>query len=113
MSFANILLLAALQVATIASAQTHRFFPGMHVESIGELIPRRLYDNASECTIRDTCGECFGFGYVLCDNSGCFNPDDGEQCCKDGCMFLQIRCRMDTVEFLADRSRYRHVRWAG
>ncbi|KAL4756779.1 uncharacterized protein BDW70DRAFT_153903 [Aspergillus foveolatus] len=56
MSFANILLLAALQVATIASAQTHRFFP------------------------------CFGFGYVLCDNSGCFNPDDGEQCCKGGYM---------------------------
>ncbi|KAL4777793.1 hypothetical protein BDW60DRAFT_202672 [Aspergillus nidulans var. acristatus] len=86
MSFANILLLAALQVATIASAQTHRLFPGMHVESIGELIPRRLFDNASECTIRDTCGECFGFGYVLCDKSGCFNPDDGEQCCKGGYM---------------------------
>ncbi|KAL4818887.1 hypothetical protein BDW67DRAFT_145344 [Aspergillus spinulosporus] len=84
MSFANILLLAALPVATIASAQTHRLFPGMHVEAIGELVPRRLYDNASECTIRDTCGECFGFGYVLCDRSGCFNPDDGEQCCKDG-----------------------------
>ncbi|KAL4998001.1 hypothetical protein BDV10DRAFT_77792 [Aspergillus recurvatus] len=88
MAFCHILLLAALQVASIASAQSHRLLPGVHVEAItvGELAPRRLFDNASECTIRDTCGECFGFGYVLCDNSGCFNPDDGEQCCKGGTM---------------------------
>ncbi|KAL4981714.1 hypothetical protein BDW68DRAFT_192741 [Aspergillus falconensis] len=60
-------------------AQSDRLLPGVHVEvlAIGELVPRRLFDNASECTIRDACGECLGFRLRSCM---CVGPDD--PCCS-------------------------------
>ncbi|OJJ01181.1 hypothetical protein ASPVEDRAFT_52188 [Aspergillus versicolor CBS 583.65] len=72
--------------STLASAQSHKLLPGYPIAYTSELTPRRLFDNSSACTASDTCGECFGLGYVLCDDAGCFNPDDGEQCCKGGGM---------------------------
>lgn len=81
----SLLLFSAL---VSAQFQSHRLIPGFPTEAgyTGELVPRRLFDNFSECTASDTCSECFGLGYVLCDDAGCFNPDDGEQCCKGGGM---------------------------
>lgn len=80
--------LSLLLFSAFVSAQSHRLVPGFPTEAgyTGELVPRRLFDNFSECTASDTCSECFGLGYVLCDDAGCFNPDDGEQCCKGGGM---------------------------
>lgn len=72
-----------------AQSQSNRvLLPGFPIQTeyTGEIVPRRLFDNFSACTASDTCGECFGLGYVLCDDGGCFNPDDGEQCCKGGAM---------------------------
>ncbi|OJJ58577.1 hypothetical protein ASPSYDRAFT_44950 [Aspergillus sydowii CBS 593.65] len=72
-----------------AQSQSNRvLLPGFPIQTeyTGEIVPRRLFDNFSACTASDTCGECFGLGYVLCDDAGCFNPDDGEQCCKGGAM---------------------------
>ncbi|KAL4743795.1 hypothetical protein BDV11DRAFT_60521 [Aspergillus similis] len=60
MAFADILLLAALQVATIAPAQIHRLSLGMHLEAIGELVPRRLFDNASETLSATFAGSASG-----------------------------------------------------
>ncbi|KAL2856626.1 hypothetical protein BJY01DRAFT_171102 [Aspergillus pseudoustus] len=69
--------------ASFASGQALRLLPGFQS---GGLVPRQLVGDGSDCSIYDTCGECFGTGYVLCDNAGCFNPDDGEQCCEGGSM---------------------------
>lgn len=78
--------LLLLLLSTLVSAQSHKLLPGYPIEYTSELTPRRLFDNSSACTASDTCAECFGLGYVLCDDAGCFNPDDGEQCCKGGGM---------------------------
>ncbi|KAL4871878.1 hypothetical protein BDV12DRAFT_194023 [Aspergillus spectabilis] len=83
-------LVSLLLSATLASAQSHRLYPGIDAGYVGELAPRQLLDSISDCTISDTCGECFGLGYVLCDNGGCFNPDDGQQCCKGGSMCIGL-----------------------
>ncbi|KAL3474856.1 hypothetical protein BJX99DRAFT_171077 [Aspergillus californicus] len=80
--------------AVLAFAKSDILRPGIPVAYAGELVPRRLFDNISECTTLDTCAECFGWGYRLCDDAGCFNPDDGEQCCKGGdmCVGLDSSC---------------------
>jgi hypothetical protein len=72
--------------ASLAGAQTLRQLPGFQTRGFGGLVPRQSIGDGSGCSIYDTCGECFGTGYVLCDDAGCFNPDDGEQCCKGGGM---------------------------
>jgi hypothetical protein len=46
--------------------------------AMGGLFARQL----GECTIRSTCAQCFGDGYVVCDTIGCFNPDKFQQCCS-------------------------------
>lgn len=33
------------------------------------------------CTSESTCAECFGDGYIICDDIGCFNPEEHDQCC--------------------------------
>ncbi|KAL2815321.1 hypothetical protein BJX63DRAFT_390102 [Aspergillus granulosus] len=80
--------------ASLASGQALRLLPGPQTWG---LVPRQLAVDGSDCSIYDTCGECFGTGYVLCDNAGCFNPDDGEQCCKGGamCVGLDSSCCID------------------
>ncbi|KAL3467051.1 hypothetical protein BJX64DRAFT_248763 [Aspergillus heterothallicus] len=90
MRLANLLLSASL-----ASGQALRLLPGF--QTTGGLVPRQLVGDGSDCSIYDTCGECFGTGYVLCDNAGCFNPDDGEQCCEGGsmCVGLDSSCCID------------------
>ncbi|KAL5343979.1 hypothetical protein BJX70DRAFT_5613 [Aspergillus crustosus] len=90
-------LVSLLLWTTFVSAQSYKLYPGIPAGYLGELAPRQLFDNFSECTTSDTCGECFGWGYVLCDDGGCFNPDDGEQCCKGGsmCVGLNSSCCVD------------------
>ncbi|GES63393.1 hypothetical protein ATEIFO6365_0007008000 [Aspergillus terreus] len=48
------------------------------------LVARGLPTMSPNCTRHSTCDSCFGDGYVVCDNAGCFNPDAAQQCCKNG-----------------------------
>lgn len=57
--------------------------PGLESTLIGRGLPVA----AENCTRNTPCHECYGDGYVVCDNAGCFNPDEGQQCCKNGCMY--------------------------
>ncbi|KAL3447295.1 hypothetical protein BJX65DRAFT_93901 [Aspergillus insuetus] len=90
-------LVTFLLSASLAGAQTFRHLPGFQTRGFGGLVPRQSIGDGSGCSIYDTCGECFGTGYVLCDDAGCFNPDDGEQCCKGGasCVGRNSSCCID------------------
>ncbi|KAF7133834.1 hypothetical protein CNMCM5793_005246 [Aspergillus hiratsukae] len=67
-----------LLLASTALATWHKPLPG-HASLLS-----RDTDFNGDCTINTTCSECFGPGNIVCDNAGCFNPNKGEQCCKDG-----------------------------
>ncbi|KAL5360298.1 hypothetical protein BJX96DRAFT_150063 [Aspergillus floccosus] len=71
--------LAIFLSATLAWA-LERHIPGYEPT----LVARGLPTMSPNCTRRSTCDSCFGDGYVVCDNAGCFNPDAAQQCCKNG-----------------------------
>lgn len=71
--------LAIFLSATLAWALEQRI-PGYEPT----LVARGLPTMSPNCTRHSTCDSCFGDGYVVCDNAGCFNPDAAQQCCKNG-----------------------------
>jgi hypothetical protein len=75
-----------LLYASFAFANWHKPLPG-HRSLVGHggLVARQVDGGGPNCTEDSTCGECFGAGNVLCNNAGCFDPSEGQQCCKDGC----------------------------
>jgi hypothetical protein len=36
-------------------------------------------------TTTTSCSDLYGDGNIPCGSTGCYNPDDGETCCSDGC----------------------------
>lgn len=71
--------------ANLGLAEWNAIFQGRDRLEIGRELLARQSD--SDCTIESTCSECYGSGYVLCSNAGCFNPSLHQQCCADGCMY--------------------------
>jgi hypothetical protein len=71
-----------LLLASTALAAWHKPLPGHF-----SLLARDVNGN---CTAKNTCSDCYGPGNIICDNAGCFNPNKGERCCKDGCTCLPI-----------------------
>ncbi|AEO60729.1 hypothetical protein MYCTH_2310262, partial [Thermothelomyces thermophilus ATCC 42464] len=59
-----------------ASRQGMALIPGSSSRGFGLLARQNPF-----CTTESTCAECFGEGYVVCDDIGCFNPDEYDQCC--------------------------------
>ncbi|KAL2165049.1 hypothetical protein VTH06DRAFT_345 [Thermothelomyces fergusii] len=59
-----------------ASRRGMALIPGSASPGLG-LLPRQN----PFCTTESTCAECFGDGSIVCDDIGCFNPDEYEQCC--------------------------------
>lgn len=62
----------------------------------GGFVARQVsVDGGTDCTEESSCSECYGSGYVLCDNAGCFDPSQGQECCKGGGMYYIIyKCYM-------------------
>lgn len=79
----NVLFLLAAGVAT-AALQKLQPGSGTSPAGAGALLARQF----NSCSSRDTCHDCFGDGYVICDTIGCFNPEIHQQCCKDACKCL-------------------------
>jgi len=81
-----------------AYANWYKPLPG-HRSDVGHggFVARQV-EGGSNCTEETSCSECFGQGYVLCNNAGCFDPSQGQQCCKDGsyCVGPNNSCCGDT-----------------
>jgi hypothetical protein len=77
-----------LLAAGVASAALQRLQPGSGASPAGAaaLLARQF----NTCSSRDTCHDCYGEGYVVCDTIGCFNPEIHQQCCKDACECLLL-----------------------
>jgi hypothetical protein len=67
----------------VASAAWQQLVPGLGSTPARGLVARQ---DGSECSILDTCSQCFGEGYIVCDGIGCFNPDIHQQCCAGASM---------------------------
>lgn len=86
----NLILLASFGAIQV-SAQEQWLWkprPGTSVGGLSALAAREAGDS---CSILQSCSECYGEGNVLCDDVGCFNPSEGEQCCKNGCTLFILR----------------------
>jgi hypothetical protein len=71
----------SLFAAGVANAAGQQLVPDSNsgVSPAAGLFGRQFIN---DCSIRSTCSDCFGDGYVVCDKIGCFNPEIHQQCCS-------------------------------
>ncbi|KAL2177811.1 uncharacterized protein P884DRAFT_243152 [Thermothelomyces heterothallicus CBS 202.75] len=92
-----------------ASRQGTALIPGSSSPGFGLLARQNPF-----CTTESTCAECFGEGYVVCDDIGCFNPDEDDQCCAGAviCVGRDNSCyRDDTGEECCQRAPNPPLHW--
>lgn len=49
-----------------------------------------------------TCAAQFGSGSVPCGSDACYNPDEGDVCCQDGCKYTFALCLIPSQQQLTD-----------
>jgi hypothetical protein len=74
-------ILSSLGASTALAAAAVGNKPVLASIPMSGLLSRRQID---QCSASNICHECFGDGYLVCDNVGCFNPDEHHQCCNNG-----------------------------
>lgn len=67
-----------------------------------------------------TCEQTFGAGYIQCaiyqGRPNCYNPGDGDSCCREGCMFKlslfeHALISLKVIALLTNVSTFRHMPW--